>query len=62
MLHMSNLSTKMFMPVFDTLPNSENKIITFILFNRLIAKAKIIQQNNSIKLKFLNELLTNIVF
>ena len=60
-IHTSKFNTQVFMLVFDILSESQNDIIMFILFNQLLTKIEIIQQSNSIKLKFSNELLMNVV-
>ena len=52
----------MFMPIFDTSSESKNNTIMFILFNQLLTKMEIIQQNNNTKLKSSNELSTNSIF
>ena len=41
-LHVSNLSTEVFTPVFNTPSDSKNNIIIFILFNQSLAKVETI--------------------
>ena len=60
MLYVSNLNTKMFTPALNTLSDSENNTITFILFNQPLAKAETVQQSNNIRPKSSNELSMNV--
>ena len=61
-LHMLNFNMQTFMLIFNISFEFKNDIVTFISFNQLLIKIKIIQQNNNIKLKSLNKSSMNIVF